>query len=188
MNLNWSAIMKTIVEDPYAFFQQGGWAFLGGSSGNEVRIMFLNVCCMANLATTNRVTQMKTQDRSRNSKPRMRLRALRVAMTRATTMMALMLAKMRAAVLTFPKAMTATIGMNWRGKLPNVCIPYWMWLRRLLNLFLADKKRGETGKGHESDDSDRPARMKAPAKTNGKTQNGNGKAQNGKAQRPKAKR
>lgn len=28
VNLNWGAIMKTINEDPYAFFQEGGWGFL----------------------------------------------------------------------------------------------------------------------------------------------------------------
>jgi len=28
VNLNWGAIMKTINEDPHAFFQEGGWGFL----------------------------------------------------------------------------------------------------------------------------------------------------------------
>ena len=28
VNLNWGAIMKTINDDPYAFFQEGGWGFL----------------------------------------------------------------------------------------------------------------------------------------------------------------
>ena len=27
--------MKTINEDPYDFFQQGGWSFLGGAGGGE---------------------------------------------------------------------------------------------------------------------------------------------------------
>ena len=35
VNLNWGPIMKTINEDPYEFFQQGGWSFLGGSAGGE---------------------------------------------------------------------------------------------------------------------------------------------------------
>lgn len=35
VNLNWGPIMKTINEDPYEFFQQGGWTFLGGSAGGE---------------------------------------------------------------------------------------------------------------------------------------------------------
>lgn len=38
VNLNWGPIMKTINEDPYGFFQGGGWTFLGGSpGGDEVR-------------------------------------------------------------------------------------------------------------------------------------------------------
>ncbi|KAH9930997.1 FACT complex subunit SPT16 [Fomitopsis serialis] len=35
VNLNWGPIMKTINEDPYEFFQHGGWTFLGGSAGGE---------------------------------------------------------------------------------------------------------------------------------------------------------
>ncbi|WFD42788.1 Xaa-Pro aminopeptidase [Malassezia psittaci] len=36
VNLNWGAIMKTITEDPYAFFQEGGWEFLqADGSGSE---------------------------------------------------------------------------------------------------------------------------------------------------------
>ena len=35
VNLNWGPIMKTINDDPYDFFQQGGWSFLGGSPGGE---------------------------------------------------------------------------------------------------------------------------------------------------------
>ncbi|CCM03865.1 uncharacterized protein FIBRA_06015 [Fibroporia radiculosa] len=35
VNLNWGPIMKTINEDPYEFFQQGGWTFLGGAPGAE---------------------------------------------------------------------------------------------------------------------------------------------------------
>ena len=33
--MNWGPIMKTINEDPYEFFQQGGWSFLGGPAGGE---------------------------------------------------------------------------------------------------------------------------------------------------------
>ena len=36
MNLNWGPIMKTINDDPYEFFQQGGWSFLGGTAVDEV--------------------------------------------------------------------------------------------------------------------------------------------------------
>lgn len=41
VNLNWGAIMKTVNEDPYDFFAEGGWGFLqsgsddGGSSESE---------------------------------------------------------------------------------------------------------------------------------------------------------
>jgi hypothetical protein len=31
--------MKTINESPYDFFQQGGWSFLGGAGGADVRFM-----------------------------------------------------------------------------------------------------------------------------------------------------
>lgn len=39
VNLNWGPIMKTINDDPYEFFQQGGWTFLGGTAGDEVRFL-----------------------------------------------------------------------------------------------------------------------------------------------------
>ncbi|KAK7693287.1 hypothetical protein QCA50_002854 [Cerrena zonata] len=35
VNLNWGPIMKTINEDPYDFFQNGGWTFLGGAPGDD---------------------------------------------------------------------------------------------------------------------------------------------------------
>ncbi|KAL7416408.1 FACT complex subunit-domain-containing protein [Mrakia frigida] len=35
VNLTWSAIMKTVNEDPYAFFVEGGWGFLGGDSDDQ---------------------------------------------------------------------------------------------------------------------------------------------------------
>lgn len=28
VNLNWQAIMKTVNDDPYEFFNEGGWGFL----------------------------------------------------------------------------------------------------------------------------------------------------------------
>lgn len=34
-SLNWTKIMKTIVDDPEGFFEQGGWSFLDPES--EVR-------------------------------------------------------------------------------------------------------------------------------------------------------
>lgn len=35
VNLNWPTIMKTINSDPYGFFQDGGWSFLGGSGDSD---------------------------------------------------------------------------------------------------------------------------------------------------------
>ncbi|KAH6918778.1 FACT complex subunit SPT16 [Coprinopsis sp. MPI-PUGE-AT-0042] len=35
VNLNWGPIMKHINENPYEFFQGGGWSFLGGAPGAE---------------------------------------------------------------------------------------------------------------------------------------------------------
>ena len=32
VNLNWGAILKTVNDDPYEFFKEGGWSFLGGDS------------------------------------------------------------------------------------------------------------------------------------------------------------
>jgi hypothetical protein len=33
VNLNWTAIMKTINDDSAAFFEDGGWSFLQGDGG-----------------------------------------------------------------------------------------------------------------------------------------------------------
>ena len=35
VNLNWSAIMKTVQEDPYEFFNEGGWGFLQAGSDDS---------------------------------------------------------------------------------------------------------------------------------------------------------
>ena len=35
VNLNWPTIMKTIQSDPFGFFQDGGWSFLGGDGDSE---------------------------------------------------------------------------------------------------------------------------------------------------------
>lgn len=34
-SLNWTKIMKTITDDPKAFFETGGWTFLDPESGSE---------------------------------------------------------------------------------------------------------------------------------------------------------
>ncbi|KAF8531659.1 FACT complex subunit SPT16 [Gautieria morchelliformis] len=38
VNLNWGPIMKTINDDPYDFFLQGGWSFLGGADGSDAEV------------------------------------------------------------------------------------------------------------------------------------------------------
>ncbi|EAS37200.2 FACT complex subunit spt16 [Coccidioides immitis RS] len=35
LNLNWSAIMKTVTSDPHGFFRDGGWSFLATESDSE---------------------------------------------------------------------------------------------------------------------------------------------------------
>ena len=35
LNLNWAQIMKTVTADPHAFFEDGGWSFLGTESDDE---------------------------------------------------------------------------------------------------------------------------------------------------------
>ena len=35
VNLNWGAIMKTINDDPYGFFEEGGWSFLQAEDSDE---------------------------------------------------------------------------------------------------------------------------------------------------------
>jgi len=38
VNLNWSAIMKTINENPAAFFEDGGWKFLSIDTDVKIKI------------------------------------------------------------------------------------------------------------------------------------------------------
>ncbi|MCO5574704.1 hypothetical protein L7F22_028494 [Adiantum nelumboides] len=35
LNLNWGQILSTVREDPYLFFQEGGWSFLSGDSDSD---------------------------------------------------------------------------------------------------------------------------------------------------------
>jgi nucleosome binding factor SPN SPT16 subunit len=39
VNLNWGSIMKTINENPYEFFREGGWRTFLGSGGAQVRAL-----------------------------------------------------------------------------------------------------------------------------------------------------
>lgn len=35
LNLNWTTIMKTVIQDPHEFFKDGGWSFLSNESDSE---------------------------------------------------------------------------------------------------------------------------------------------------------
>jgi nucleosome binding factor SPN SPT16 subunit len=35
VNLSWNAIMKTVNEDPYQFYEDGGWTFLTGGDVSD---------------------------------------------------------------------------------------------------------------------------------------------------------
>ena len=35
LNLNWSTIMKTVIQDPHLFFKEGGWSFLATESESD---------------------------------------------------------------------------------------------------------------------------------------------------------
>ena len=35
INLNWKPILKNIIEDPDAFFENGGWSFLDQEGGSD---------------------------------------------------------------------------------------------------------------------------------------------------------
>jgi nucleosome binding factor SPN SPT16 subunit len=38
VNLSWNAIMKTVNEDPYQFYEDGGWTFLTGGDVSDPRL------------------------------------------------------------------------------------------------------------------------------------------------------
>ena len=40
VNLNWQAIMKTVNDDPYEFFNEGGWGFLSTNDDVSRRSKF----------------------------------------------------------------------------------------------------------------------------------------------------
>ena len=52
MNLNWGLIMKHINDNPFEYFQQGGWKFLGGAGGVEVSGTFCPVPSLTHEKTT----------------------------------------------------------------------------------------------------------------------------------------
>lgn len=62
--------MKTINEDPYEFFQQGGWTFLGGSAGGEEVSYYVELWSSNSSlnAMSIRATQTTILDRNLSSK------------------------------------------------------------------------------------------------------------------------
>jgi nucleosome binding factor SPN SPT16 subunit len=36
VNLSWNAIMKTVNDDPYQFYEDGGWTFLTGGDVSDL--------------------------------------------------------------------------------------------------------------------------------------------------------
>ena len=88
--------------------------------------------------------------------------------------MAPTLAMTKAVIPVLMMKVRVTTGTSLRGKPLKVCLRISIALTGA-NVLTADKKRAESGKGHESDDSDRP-KKKAPAKANSKHAKGKGKA------------
>lgn len=43
VNLSWPAIMKTVNEDPHAFYAEGGWNFLTGSGSVRLPICLVSL-------------------------------------------------------------------------------------------------------------------------------------------------
>ncbi len=84
--MNWGPIMKTINEDPYEFFQQGGWSFLGGAAGGE-EASHVSLSYGANLTDfAGRVTVMMRRIQSPSSRRnRTSLNLPRPVLRRATT-------------------------------------------------------------------------------------------------------
>ena len=70
-------------------------------------------------------------------------------------------------MLLHPKERTGT---SWRRRLLEVSLTHGgaVYTGLIVLLPIADKKRAENGKGHDSDDSDRPKKKAAP-KANGKS-------------------
>jgi nucleosome binding factor SPN SPT16 subunit len=46
-SLNWTKIMKTIVDDPEGFFEQGGWSFLEPEGEVRVCEVSFSLCSVA---------------------------------------------------------------------------------------------------------------------------------------------
>lgn len=123
VNLNWNPIMKTINEDAYAFFQQGGWSFLGGAGGDEVCPNFVSHRYRRRSNPAFRAKQRRNRKQNRNSRLNpMYMRAQEPATMTAVTPTAQMQATMKAVDLTSQMMKTEMTGMNLRERPPSVCI------------------------------------------------------------------
>lgn len=74
MSLNWANIMKTIVDDPTSFFENGGWNFLADSDVSFLACllkMFLNV--KLNFSRT-KVRERTARRKARSLRPTMTVR------------------------------------------------------------------------------------------------------------------
>lgn len=101
--------MKTINDDPYEFFQQGGWTFLGGTAVDEVRLSLLRALRFS--SNHFRATRMTTPHQSQSSRPSQRPSLVQRAMRpNPPTMTVLTPVTMRAVGQTSMK--TAMVSVN----------------------------------------------------------------------------
>ncbi|KAF7796890.1 hypothetical protein EIP86_008075 [Pleurotus ostreatoroseus] len=134
VNLNWGPIMKTINDDPYDFFQQGGWSFLGGTAVEESEAE----------DESETESEFEAEDFEESSSSDSDESAYSDDGSNASD--------------------DEGSGSDFDDESDG---EDWDELER--KAAKADKKRVETGKGHETDDSDRPKKKAAPkGKANGK--------------------
>ncbi|KAH9946256.1 FACT complex subunit SPT16 [Epithele typhae] len=133
VNLNWGPIMKTINEDPYDFFQNGGWSFLGGGGGDE------SDADGASDTESEFTAESNASESSQSSEDGSDY---------------------------FEDASDDEGSASDFGSEGSEGQDWDELEKRAAK---EDKKRIENGRGHESDDSDRPKKKKAPVKAKGKT-------------------
>ncbi|KAI0646896.1 FACT complex subunit SPT16 [Trametes meyenii] len=138
VNLNWGPIMKTINEDPYEFFQQGGWSFLGGAAAGEESEADDDSDTESEFAAES--DEMESSESSEDESD-------------------------------YDDGSDASDDEGSGSDFGSDESEGDDWDELERKAAKADKKRAETGRGHESDDSDRPkkaAKSKPKAKANGK--------------------
>ncbi|KZT26342.1 FACT complex subunit SPT16 [Neolentinus lepideus HHB14362 ss-1] len=151
VNLNWGPIMKTINEDPYDFFQQGGWSFLGGATGGVESDQEESSEEESEYEQEQEESEFSESDNNESD---------------------------------FNDSAGGSESGSGSDFDDGSDGEDWDELERkaakcksfgsitvspsLIPVLLADRKRAESGRGHDSDDSDAKPK-KAPAKANGKT-------------------